>query len=83
MVLDITEIEFLYSTQASYSQVPCFFFFFFFLLLLLLQSSSTFLKLVKSKKMASIYIQSVIHFGQKKRSMNLVCMSGVVPGHLL
>ena len=30
MVLDITEIEFLYSTQASYSQVPCFFFFFFF-----------------------------------------------------
>ena len=30
MVLDITEIEFLYSTRASYSQVPCFFFFLFF-----------------------------------------------------
>ena len=41
------------------------------------------MKLVKSKKMVSIYGQNVIHFGQKKRSMNLVCMSGVVPGHLL
>ena len=41
------------------------------------------MKLVKPKKMASIYGQSVIHFGQKKRSMNLVCMSGVVPSHLL
>ena len=41
------------------------------------------MKLVKPKKMASIYGQSVIHFGQKKRSMNLVCMSSVVLGHLL
>ena len=41
------------------------------------------MKLVKSKKMASIYGQSLIQFDQKKRSMNLVCMSGVVPGHLL
>ena len=88
---------FFYSTQASYSQVPFFFFFFhtvkffsislshvkaLFLSFFLFYFFFFFFFLISCRNSLLQVKENSKHLWPKKRSMNLVCILGVVPSHL-